>query len=148
MQSAQALLAAGDAGSTTQRRQREVVEHLDALIAAAAANSATANGLPRDPSDESTSPTGPGDSRSTDGRSANPNAVESVERQGNAEVQSPEATGPRRTAAEEFWGRLPEHVRQRVLQSAETRAVPKYRAAVEEYFQRLLENQPPAMTRE
>jgi hypothetical protein len=87
------------------------------------------------------SPTGPGDTSSTDGRAANPNAVESVERHGKVEVKGPEAAGPARSAAQEIWGRLPEHVRQRVLQSAGNQAVPKYRAAVEEYFQRLLESQ-------
>jgi hypothetical protein len=142
MQSAHALLAAGDAGSTTQRRQREAVDHLDALIAAASA-SAGQNAPPNTPSGQDTSPSATGDTPSTDGRAANPNALESVERHGAAEAQAPDKVGPRRTSAEEFWGRLPEHVRNRVLQSAETKTIPKYRAAVEEYFQRLLESQPP-----
>lgn len=141
MQSAQTLLAAGDAGSATQRRQREIVEHLDAMIAAASARSAGTSGRANDPRAQDNAPTTPGDSASPDGRAANPNALESVERHGKGEVKAPEATGPKRTAAEEFWGQLPEHIRQRVLQSAENRAVPKYRTAVEEYFQRLLESQ-------
>jgi hypothetical protein len=141
MQSAQTLLAAGDAGSATQRRQREIVEHLDAMIAAASARSADTSGQASNPRSQDNASSTPGDSPSPDGRAANPNAVESVERHGKGEVKAPEAAGPKRTAAEEFWGQLPEHIRQRVLQSAENRAVPKYRTAVEEYFQRLLESQ-------
>lgn len=139
MQSAQTLLTAGDAGSTTQRRQREALAYLDALLAAAAANAA-AQASESSESGSGNSAASPGNAMGTDGRTANPNAVESVERHGEVKVETPEAAAPRRTAAEEFWGRLPQHVRERVLQSAQTRGVPKYRAAIEEYFQRLLEN--------
>lgn len=147
MQSAQTLLAAGDAGSTTQRRQREALAHLDALIAAAAANAAAQSPAAqspdsRNPAGTNDPATSSGNATGTDGQKANPNAVESIERHGEVKVEAPEATGPRRTAAEEFWGRLPQHVRQRVLQSTQTAAIPKYRAAVEEYFRRLLENDP------
>ncbi|RIK73249.1 MAG: hypothetical protein DCC68_25220 [Planctomycetota bacterium] len=140
MQSAQTLLTAGDAGSATQRRQREALAHLDALIAAAAASAAAQASEPSD-SGSGDPAASPGNATGTDGRAANPNAVESVERHGEVKVETPEAAAPRRTAAEEFWGRLPQHVRERVLQSAQTRGVPKYRAAIEEYFQRLLESE-------
>jgi hypothetical protein len=143
MQSAQTLLAAGDAGNSTQRRQRDVIEHLDALIAAAEANSAKSDGQSSDSPGENMPPADPNSSASTDGQNANPNALESVERHGKTDVQAPDKAVPRRTSAEEFWGQLPKHVEERIraLQSADTRAVPKYRAAVEAYFQRLLEKE-------
>lgn len=136
MQSAQALLAAGDAGSATQARQRDVLAGLDAMLAAAEAASQGQRPSPKssDPSNREG-----GDATGTDGSAANPNAKESVERHGADNAAAPETVGPRRSAAEEFWGLLPDRVRQQVLQSADAKAVPKYREAVEEYFQRLLD---------
>lgn len=145
MQSAQTLLAAGDAGNTTQRRQRDAIDHLDALIAAVEANSAASEGQSNNSTSNDMNPGDANSAASTDGQNANPNALESVERHGASEAQAPEKGGPRRTSAEEFWGSLPKHVEERirVLQSTDTRAVPKYRAAVESYFQRLLERETP-----
>lgn len=137
MQSAQALLASGDVGEATQQRQQAIIDGLDAMIAAAEAASQSqpsASPTEQDPKDN-----GGGDSTGRDGNSANPNAQESVERHGSDNVERPDAAGPRRTAVEEYWGRLPERVRQQVLQSAGMRPIPKYRDAVEEYFQRLLD---------
>jgi hypothetical protein len=138
MQSAQTLLAAGDPGDVTQQRQQEVLAGLDAMIAAAEAASQR---QPQSPMGGSPADDSPGDASGASGDAANPNAKESVERHGSETVEDPHAAGPRRTAAEEFWGHLAEGMPQRVRQFAGTKAVPKYQQAVEEYFQRLLESQ-------
>jgi hypothetical protein len=138
MQSAQALLAAGDVGEVTQQRQREIIAGLDAMISAA--QSASRQQPSQSPSEQDPKNAG-GDSTAAGDNAANPNAVESVERHGSEKVENPDAAGPRRTAAQEYWGSLPERIRQQVLQTDQPRSIPKYRDAIEEYFQRLLESQ-------
>jgi hypothetical protein len=141
-------VAAGDLGKDTQASQRDVVAQLDALIDAySAAQQAAPPSAPNENANSQTSNPSkqPGKNGSTtgDGQAAGPNSkerpLESVERHGNAAAQSPDGKPRITSSAEEFWGRLPPHLRQKVPQSATGRVPPKYQAAVEEYFRRLLE---------
>lgn len=147
MDEAGRLIAAGDSGSRTRPAQDEVIRRLDELIKKMEQQCQNCqSGQPQQgqqkqqtkrskPSQANQQAAKPG---KPSGKPSDAAAQQSSMRLTQAEAA---AAAERRQAEiiKRVWGRLPERLREQMLQSTSDEYLPEYRAEIERYFERLAE---------
>lgn len=138
-----------DAGLGTQRVQQDIVATLDRLLAEAQRQQQSSRGSSRsrsrqqqsssdDPSEnngQSSSSSGPTDA-STTGASSEPGSDETT---GQRPADESAVTGAELDESRVEWGRLPERVRELILQGRRDRVSTLYERITREYYRRLAE---------
>jgi hypothetical protein len=145
MQQAESLLARRDAdtGQDHVRQasavQREVVEQLDKLIAELAKQSQGGNSQPSDASPEPNPSLQPKPGKSGDAAGRGPIAAgDSKTRLDRTSAQGVQKNGIN-DVVKNLWGHLPERNREQMMQSFSDEFLPKYELEIEQYYQRLSE---------
>jgi len=134
-------------GSTTQQAQQNAIQHLDALLQliermqkdveknSPSENQQQANSS-TDPDTASRSPSNPPNgSKAAD----KPGGDGTAKPTGDGTVGRPDSAKDARARMKKLWGELPEHVRERMRQSAAEDFPTKYEMRIEEYFRKLSE---------
>lgn len=132
------LLESGDSGPRTQQFQQQIAERLRHLLRQLQQQS------------QQTAQTSASQQADSQQSEANTNNSQPSVGQAQSTSRNPQGTGGRQVAGEaqsaaieallkSFWGELPERLRDRVNQPLAEEFLPKYRAAIEQYYRRLAE---------
>jgi hypothetical protein len=138
MRKAEQGLAAQDTGAPTQSAQQRAIQQLDALIRQA---KPAATPMPRKNAEPKTQQDSP--ASAPDAPTRNPGEIAPGRTQASApEPGEPGARLPPRTLMKRVWGHLPQREGERMENRDKTEQfLPKYELEIEQYFQRLLEEQ-------
>lgn len=157
MDKAGRLIATGDNGSQTRPAQEEAIAVLDELIKKMEQECKSCQNPSPSPSEQQTKRSKPGQSQAPSqepspdqqakkrgkkpgesGSQAKNAAQESSVRLGRAEAQAAEAQR-RAHVIKRVWGRLPDRLREQMMQSTTDEFLPEYREEIEKYFEQLAE---------
>ncbi len=140
MQTVQTLLAGRDTSATTQQMQSDIIARLAQLIDQAQQISQSSDDR------QQSSGAGGGANQGGEAAASDPNATtqESTQRLGQSDDAQAADPDVQRLMAQ-FWGQLPDRVREQMQSAADVQFLPEYRELIEEYYKRLAEtrrNQP------
>jgi hypothetical protein len=134
MRDVQQRIARARSGADTQQMQSEIVSDLDRLIDELKKNANQSSSSSSQGSQQSGEPSEKEDGQQASaGQSGSQAARDSTARLTREKAAKPEPSGVRELM-EGAWGRLPERVRQQMLQSSIEDFVPQYETLLREYF--------------
>ncbi len=144
MSEAKRRIAKANGGAGTQQLQRQIIDDLDRLIDQARkkscqCKSGSCQSQQNSQKKPSSQPPKPSSKPGTN-PNAKPAAPGSPRPPGNTASKKSAAAAEARDAMQRLWYLLPQHARERMLQSPGEEFAPKYEVQIEEYFRRLSED--------
>lgn len=151
------LVAERGGSAKTSRVQQQVISELDELIKQAeqqcqqcqSASSSSSSSQSKGRQQSQRSQPKPGDAKQASAGTAEPSGKPSGKtgkQQGNQSVARLQSAGsaaaagrPPQELMKEVWGRLPQRLREQMLESSSDEFLPQYREEIEQYFRRLAE---------
>jgi len=147
MRQVETQIGRADCGSHTQDAQQQIASDLQALIDQL--RRSCQQGKPSQGSSQAVAPGKPAGRPTTKkpsggrkkpaskpGKSGTPKPTKAAVRRGEEDRI--------RSVLKELWGELPEHAREQMMQLPAEKSLPEYQSMIEEYFKRLVEEQPAA----